>query len=105
MKLKRICGIPWPKLWDILKNGDSYEFQQLKVSRNSPNLLFQYKLKDDIEKRLLQRYKEAERVEANFIENGSGHIFREEVLLVFYYAGHGCMENQQYVVLNEDDIE
>ena len=40
-----------------------------------------------------QAAKEAEKVEANFIENGSGHRFKEEVLLVFYYAGHGCMEN------------
>ena len=34
-----------------------------------------------------------------------GHLFKEEVLLVFYYAGHGSMEKDQYIVLNEDDID
>ena len=34
-----------------------------------------------------------------------GHKFKQEVLLVFYYAGHGCMKKKQYIVLNEDDID
>ena len=31
--------------------------------------------------------------------------FANEVLLFVYYAGHGCMSNKQFFVLNEEKLE
>ena len=54
---------------------------------------------------LLKRYKEAEKQIPNFIKEGRSDEFSEEVLLFIYYAGHGCMDDKQYYVLNEDTNE
>ena len=50
---------------------------------------------------LLQRYIDAERREPNFIAKGLSLNFQFEVFLYIYYAGHGCSDNRQYIVLNE----
>ena len=65
----------------------------------SINLYFQYKIQDDIEKILLQRYKEAEREEPGFVKKEGIDVF-----VIWYYAGHGCMDKEQYFVLNEQNI-
>ena len=31
-------------------------------------------------------------------------MFRNEVFFYFYYAGHGCQDHKQHIVLNESDI-
>ena len=62
-------------------------------------------MKDDTEKMLLQRYKDAELAEPNFIEKGLSNNFVNEVFLFVYYAGHGCASGLQYFVLNENSVE
>ena len=62
-------------------------------------------MRDDVERTLFRRYKEAEKELPDFIEKGLSNQFTEEVLLFVYYAGHGCMGNKQYFVLNENSIE
>ena len=70
----------------------------------------------DYEKIILQRYKDAELEEANFVEknlqrkveadkNNEAFIaplsHRREVFLFIYYAGHGCEDGKQWFILNE----
>ena len=62
-------------------------------------------MQDDVERTLLRRYKAAEKEIPNFIEKGLSSKFADEVLLFVYYAGHGCMENKQYFVLNEEELD
>ena len=54
---------------------------------------------------LLKRYIEAEKQEKDFIVKGLSHKFVQEVFLYFYYAGHGCADHKQIVVLNEQNID
>ena len=55
--------------------------------------------------KLLQRYKAAETVEKNFIENGHSDKFTCEIFIFVYYAGHGCSDGKQYYVLNENTVK
>ena len=57
------------------------------------------------EQLLLQRYIDAERQEPDFIARGLSGNFLFEVFLYFYYAGHGCSDNRQMIVLNEKNID
>ena len=57
------------------------------------------------EQLLLQRYIDAEKQEPDFIARGLGGNFLYEVFLYFYYAGHGCSDNRQMIVLNEKEID
>ena len=54
---------------------------------------------------MLRRYKEAETLIPNFIVEDRIDEFKEEVLLFIYYAGHGCMDTEQYYVLNEETVD
>ena len=60
---------------------------------------------NDVEKILLQRYIDAEKKEQNFIENGNSKNYVREIFFFVYYAGHGCADVTQYLVLNEDKAE
>ena len=53
---------------------------------------------------LLLRYILAEKQEPNFVKNGSSGKFLLEVFLYFYYAGHGCSDGRQWLVLNGKDV-
>ena len=56
------------------------------------------------EQYLLQRYIDAEEAIEDFLEKGKSDMFRVEVFFYFYYAGHGCSDQKQHIVLNESDI-
>ena len=59
------------------------------------NRYFQYKLKDEVEKKLLQRYKEAETAKPDFIKEKIGKMFNnEEVFVFWYYSGLGCSDGE-----------
>ena len=60
---------------------------------------------NDVEKVLLQRYIDAETKEPNFIENGNSKNYVREIFFFVYYAGHGCADVNQYLVLNENKAE
>ena len=32
-------------------------------------------------------------------------VFKLESFVYLYYAGHGCSDNRQYILLNENDID
>ena len=51
------------------------------------------------------RYINAEKQEPNFIANGHIDNYLFEVFFYFYYAGHGCSDERQWIVLNERDVE
>ena len=78
-------------------------------------LIKQYELLD-YEKIIIQRYKEAELEEANFVEKNqkrkeeadkNNEVYmipdshKREVFLFIYYAGHGCEDGKQWFILNE----
>jgi hypothetical protein len=54
---------------------------------------------------LLQRYIDAEKDEPDFVARGLQGKFLCEVFFYFYYAGHGCSDSKQWIVLNEKEIE
>ena len=54
---------------------------------------------------MLERYIEAEKKYPNFIARGMSKVFKLESFVYLYYAGHGCSDNRQYVLLNENDID
>ena len=41
----------------------------------------------------------------NFIEKGLTDKFLHDVFVYVYYAGHGCADNQQMFVLNEQSVD
>lgn len=50
------------------------------------------------------RYILAEEKEPNFVKNGSSGKFFLEIFFYFYYAGHGCSDGRQLLVLNGTDV-
>ena len=60
---------------------------------------------DEHEQSLLKRYIDAEKQEPDFIEKGLSNKFLNEVFFYFYYAGHGCQDLKQYIVLNETTVD
>ena len=64
----------------MFMSGDELQTKQVR-----------YKLKG-FEQILLQRYKEAEAQEPNFIENGNSLKYLRDVFFFVYYAGHGCAD-------------
>ena len=61
--------------------------------------LFEY------EKILLKRYIANELKEPNFVDNTQYNQIKEEVMLFGYFAGHGCSNPEQLIVLNESSLE
>ena len=53
----------------------------------------------DNEQLLLQRYIDAERQEPDFIAKGLAENFQYEIFFYFYFAGHGCSNNRQFILL------
>ena len=60
---------------------------------------------DEHQQLLLQRYIDAEKQEPDFIAKGLSKNFLHEAFFYFYYAGHGCSDNRQMIVLNEKEID
>ena len=58
----------------------------------------------DNEQLLLQRYIDAERQEPDFIAKGLAENFQYEIFFYFYFAGHGCSNNRQFILLNEREV-
>ena len=81
----------WKRIKHLAMTGD----------RNPKNLILPL---NEHEQLLLQRYIDAERREPDFIRRGLSLNFLFEVFLYIYYAGHGCSDNRQYIVLNEREI-
>ena len=59
---------------------------------------------DEHQQLLLQRYIDAEKQEPDFIAKGLSKNFLHEAFFYFYYAGHGCSDNRQYIVLDEREV-
>jgi hypothetical protein len=89
----KICNIQWKELKKVVMGDQEFDCKQIK-----------YKL-NDVEKILLQRYIDAETKEPNFIENGNSKNYVREIFFFVYYAGHGCADVNQYLVLNEKEAE
>ena len=53
---------------------------------------------------LLLRYIYAEKKEPDFIAHGHIDKFLLEIFFYFYYAGHGCSDERQWIVLNEREV-
>ena len=91
-RTKKICGVTWSILKDYVMTGER-NGKKIKVPLNEDQQF------------LLKRYIEAEKQEKDFISKGLSHKFVQEVFLYFYYAGHGCADHKQIVVLNEQNID
>ena len=54
---------------------------------------------------LVKRYVDAERQVPDFIAKDMSGNFLLEVFMYTYYAGHGCSDYRQHMVLNEKEID
>ena len=88
----KLCNVPWRQLKFVVMAGDK-DYRRLVIPLN------------EHEQILLQRYIDAERQEPEFIARGLTANFLFEVFLYIYYAGHGCLDNKQMIVLNEKEIK
>ena len=70
--------------------------------KNSKQLKFPLNEHEQI---ILKRYIDAERQVPEFIEKGLSKYFIFEIFLYFYYAGHGCSDHRQQIVLNEKEVK
>ena len=85
---EKICGVKWKDMKDIIMAGDRSS-KSIKIPLNENEQL------------VLMRYIEAERQEPDFISKKLDHLFVQDVFLYVYYAGHGCADHKQLIVLNE----
>ena len=53
---------------------------------------------------MLQRYITAESCCKDFLDQKDIEIPHEEILILAYFAGHGCSDHKQYYLLNEPEI-
>lgn len=53
---------------------------------------------------MLKRYIENEQKQSDFLNCKDFNQIKGEVLIVGYFAGHGCADTHQNFVLNEDVI-
>ena len=88
----KICNIQWKRLKYIVMAG----------TRDSKQITIPL---DEHEQILLQRYIDAEKRQPDFISKGLSKNFLHEVFLYIYYAGHGCADSSQYIILNETNID
>ena len=89
---KKICNVMWKQLKHIVMK-DEINTKQLVIPLNEHDQI------------LIKRYIDAERQQPDFIAKGLSKNFLLEVFLYFYYAGHGCSDLEQYIVLNEKELE
>ena len=89
---RKLFNVPWKQLKYIVMKGNK-DYKRIVIPLNEHEQL------------LLQRYIDAEKQEPDFIARGLNGNFLYEVFLYFYYAGHGCSDNRQMIVLNEKEID
>ena len=82
----------WKQLKYIAMAGDK-STKQLKIPLN------------EHEQILIKRYIDAEWQEPDFVAKGLSKNFLLEVFLYVYYAGHGCSDYRQYILLNEKEMD
>ena len=88
----KVCNITWKYLKKVVMKGDK-NYKQLKIPLT------------DNEQLLLQRFIDAEKQEPDFIAKGLAENFQYEIFFYFYFAGHGCSNNRQYILLNERVVD